>query len=190
MPSAAAIAPVVTRASPNSLKSLRLSASTRERVRWVRTVLPSTLATIALAASLSRDPRRSLERRPAAQVVQGLGEVRGREAQGAGAPPATPEVHVEAAVRILEEVATQANAVAREHGAKRGRALEQVAARARIGVLAHPLARGIAEHVGEEDLAVVGLGLEEHDVAAGILRPVLGDSGGHPRMDHRAEGLR
>src|SRR6478736_6349089 len=55
MPSYSAIIPVVTCASPSSLKRRRLSARTRVLVRCVRMALPSTRSAM-MAASLSRRP--------------------------------------------------------------------------------------------------------------------------------------
>src|SRR5689334_25018154 len=166
MPSDSAIIPVVTRASPSSLNRRRLSARTRALVRCVRMALPSTRSAM-MAASLSRRPQD-----PALQVGERALEVGGGACQG-GAAYAAAEVDGEPAVRIGQHVVAQADAVAREHRGELRRAVHGGAAPALVGVLAHALARRVTEYVGEEDLAIVGLGLEDDHVASRILGAVF-----------------
>src|SRR5437868_8545386 len=182
MPRESAIMPVVTWPSPSSLKRRRLSARTRPRVRSVRMALPSTRSAM-MAASLSRRARE-----PAVQVAERAPQVRGGARERPAARRAA-EVDREPAMRIGEHVVAVADAVARQHRRQLGLALHEVAARALVGVLADALARRVTEYVREEDLAVVGLGLEEQHIPARILGAVLGEARRHARVDHRAEGL-
>jgi hypothetical protein len=100
------------------VEELQASARTRERVRWVRTVLPSTFATMLARKPITRLARRALQRRPAAQVVERVG--RGPPRRRRGAPPCgcAGEVHVEPAMRVGEDVGAQRDAVARQDGAE------------------------------------------------------------------------
>src|SRR5690242_13515887 len=97
MPSDSAIIPVVTLASPRSLKSRRASARIRALVRWVRMALPSIRSAI-WAANLSR---RAGE--PAVQVGERALQVGCGARERIARPPAA-EVDGEAPVRVGEDV--------------------------------------------------------------------------------------
>src|SRR3546814_3742531 len=91
---------------------------------------------------------------------------------------------------LVEHFVAQADAVGGEHRAQLVRAQAQVVDGVAPGQLADAAARGEAEGVGMEQLAVVGVGLEHHLVDARVLLRIPGQAHVHARLEQGAEGLR
>src|SRR3546814_12796328 len=83
---------------------------------------------------------------------------------------------------VVEHFVAQADAVGGKYRTQLVRAQAQVVDGVAPGQLAHAAARGEAEGVGVEQLAVVGVGLEHHLVDARVLLRIPGQAHVHARL--------
>src|SRR3546814_6430108 len=88
---------------------------------------------------------------------------------------------------VVEHFVAQADAVGGKYRTQLVRAQAQVVDGVAPGQLAHAAARGEAEGVGMEQLAVVGVGLEHHLVDARVLLRIPGQPDVHRSEEHPSE---
>jgi hypothetical protein len=123
------------------------------------------------------------------QVSEGLFQAleRACRARAAAARVLAPD---QAPFGIVEHGTVDAHAVACQLGAERRTARAQHLARALVGVLGQHAALRDAEGVGQEQLGIARIGLEQHDVGVWMALLVAAHAELEARMDQRAEGLR
>src|SRR3546814_17322522 len=128
-------------------------------------------------------PYTTLFRSGVERAAQSCGGVRARRRR-------CGEAVEQGATVVVEHFVAQADAVGGEHRAQLVRAQAQVVDGVAPGQLAHAAARGEAEGVGMEQLAVVGVGLEHHLVDARVLLRLPVQPDVHARLPPGAAGLR
>ena len=93
------------------------------------------------------------------------------------------------ALAIVEGMPVDADAMALQRRAQGVQVFAQAPAGLLVGVLGHFAALAVAEGVGEKQLGVLLVGLDEHDVGFGVVQGVVLEAQRQPRVDHGAEGL-